>query len=354
MVQAVARGACVAVVLAQSLAAADEPEPGPTPPPVQEPVQVPAVNRYFSLGMTRGDSIGETAGSAICRLLMRLSGETLLPRAENPRCSMVPASGAAEVVNQLAGGRIAFAIVPAAVAVTAHDAANPHDGGAPTDAPRSPDVRAVLSLGAEPLNLVVARDSGIATVADLRGRRMNIGPPQSLGSDLIRALLAFHRISPGDLRQADEMAPGRAAPALCAGDLDAYGLVVGGPAVTVARATDECGARLIPLSRAAVAAIVAEIPGTVPTAIPKGTYATTAEAVPSVGVVSLLVTSADASEVDVYGLTQTIVEHINEIRGFHPALADLTPERMAREGILLPLHPGALRYFRERGWRAGG
>jgi TRAP transporter TAXI family solute receptor len=288
------------------------------------------------------------AGSAICRLLMRLAGERALPRAQSRRCWLNLTGSAGETLNQLVARRVAFAIVPAALAATAFDVA------APGQTRPFPEVRAVFSLGGEPLHLVVARDSGIASVADLRGRRVNIGAPHSAERELMEALLAFYGLRREDLAQAAELAPGRLASALCGGDLDAYGLVVGGPAVAVARATDECGARLVPIPAEAVAAIVAAVPGTTPTVIPKGTFATTADPVPSLGVVSLLATSAEQDDNDVYALTRTVMEHLNEIRGYHPALADLAPERMVRDGILVPLHPGAERYFRERGWLAGG
>ena len=324
-------------------APAGEPEQAPA-----GPFSPPATSRFFTLGATSGDSIGETASSAICRLLMRLAGESALARAESQRCSLALTGGAGETLNQLAARRFAFAIVPAALAALADD------GGAPPFIRPFEGARAVLSLGAEPLHLVVGRESGIATFADLRGRRVNIGPPQSIGRELMEVLLAFHGLRREDLAQATEMAPGRVASALCAGDIDAFGVVVGGPGVAVARATDECGARLIPLSRETVAAVVAVVPGTTPVIIRKGTFATTNEAVPGIGVVSLLATSADEAEDDVYALTRTVMEHLSEIRGHHPALADLVPERMVRDGILVPMHPGALRYFRERGWLADG
>ena len=316
--------------------------------PAGAPLSQPGVNRFFTLGAVSGDSVGEMAGNAVCRLLMRLSGETMASRAETLRCSVAPTGGANETLNQLARGRLAFAIVPAALAAVAHDGRDPA-AVRPFD-----DLRAVLSLGAEPLHLVVGRESGITSFADLRGRRVNIGSPRSAERELMEALLALHGVGREDLAQATEMAPGRVAAALCAGEIDAFGIVVGGPAVAVAQATDECGARLVPLSGEAVTAVVAAVPGTTPVVIRKGTFATTADDVASVGVVFLLATSAAEDDDDVYALTRTIMEHLNEIRGYHPALADLKPERMVRDGILVPLHPGALRYFRERGWLAGG
>ncbi len=308
----------------------------------------PATGRFFRVGAAAGDGIGEMGGTAICRLLMRLAGESALSRAESRRCSLNVSGSAGETLGQLAARRVAFAIVPAALAASAYGA------NAPTQSPLFADIRAVFSLGAEPLHLVVGRDTGIASFADLRGRRINIGAPYSAERELMEALFAFYQLRREDLAEVTEMAPGRVAAALCAGDIDAFGLVVGGPAVAVARATDECGARLLPVPADAVQAIVATVAGTTPTMIPQGMFATTAEPVPSLGVVSLLVTSAEQDEGDVYALTRTVMEHLNEIRGYHPVLADLAPERMVRDGILVPLHPGAQRYFRERGWLAGG
>tara|TARA_B100000676_G_C17962489_1_gene778422 strand:+ start:980 stop:1177 length:198 start_codon:yes stop_codon:yes gene_type:complete len=63
-----------------------------------------------------------------------------------------------------------------------------------------------------------------------------------------------------------------------------------------------------------------------------------------------LVTSADVDEKDVYELTRAVMENIDDFRQLHPAFATLAPKRMVVDGLSAPLHPGALKYYREKGW----
>ncbi|NJO55029.1 MAG: TAXI family TRAP transporter solute-binding subunit [Rhodospirillales bacterium] len=212
------------------------------------------------------------------------------------------------------------------------------------------DLRAVFSLHAEPFHLVVGKDSNIKSFGDLRGKRVNIGSVGSGHREIMEALMPRYGISINDFERATELPPGRQVAALCDGKIDAFVYAVGIPATGIARATDSCGARLVPVQGAPARQIVADVPGYANVVIPESTYATTATDVPTIGVVATLVTSADTSEETVYVLARTIMEHVNELRGFHPALATLKPEMMISNGIAIPLHPGAEKYYRERGW----
>jgi hypothetical protein len=99
-----------------------------------------------------------------------------------------------------------------------------------------------------------------------------------------------------------------------------------------------------------VARVVGEMPGTAATVVARGTYATTSQPVPTIGVVVLMATTIDEDADTVYALTRAVMQHLAEIRGHHPALADLRPPSMIADGVTVPLHPGAIRYYRERGW----
>ena len=84
--------------------------------------------------------------------------------------------------------------------------------------------------------------------------------------------------------------------------------------------------------------------------IPRQTYRTVDKPITTFGVVATLVTSADVDEKDVYELTRAVMENIDDFRELHPAFATLVPERIFVDGLFSPVHSGALKYYREKGW----
>jgi TRAP transporter TAXI family solute receptor len=84
--------------------------------------------------------------------------------------------------------------------------------------------------------------------------------------------------------------------------------------------------------------------------IPKGTYESTTEDVTTFGAVSTLITSERVGEDVVYDVVRAIMEGLDELRARHSVLLDLDPKEMIRDGLTAPLHPGAIRYYKEREW----
>ena len=84
--------------------------------------------------------------------------------------------------------------------------------------------------------------------------------------------------------------------------------------------------------------------------IPGGTYRSSERDVTTFGPVATLVTRANLDDATVYDVTRAVMERLEHLRAAHPVLQALDPARMTREGLTAPLHPGAERYYRERGW----
>ncbi|HEC90795.1 MAG TPA: C4-dicarboxylate ABC transporter substrate-binding protein, partial [Alphaproteobacteria bacterium] len=68
------------------------------------------------------------------------------------------------------------------------------------------------------------------------------------------------------------------------------------------------------------------------------------------GVMATFVTSADTPDRVVYEITRAVMENIDDFRKLHPAFANLDPKQMIKTGLSAPLHPGAVKYYKERGW----
>ncbi len=213
-----------------------------------------------------------------------------------------------------------------------------------------PKLRALFTLHTESLTLVARRDAGIRTFADIRGKRVSIGSRGS-GTRLTmdRAMAAFG-VAPDDLKRVAELRYVDLPAALCDGRLDAFAFVGGQPNLLGIDAANACPVSIAAIAGPPVDALLAAHPYYVRTEIPAGAYKGTPAAQPSFGTPIALVVSADMPEATAYAITRAALEHFDEFRLRHPTLAPLTPQSVARDTII-PMHAGAVRYFKEAGLR---
>lgn len=211
------------------------------------------------------------------------------------------------------------------------------------------DLRAVLSLHAEPFTLVAREDSGIAAVADLRGKRVNIGDPGSGQRATTEAVMAANDWTMADFAQVSELPSDEQAAALASGRVDAIVFTVGHPSGEIYDATKSTAARLVPITGPAVDRLIADHPYYAKAVILGGFYRGNDSATPTFGVRATLVTTAATSDDLVYLVVQSVFENLEQFKGLHPALANLDRREMARAALTAPLHPGAERYYREAG-----
>lgn len=299
---------------------------------------------FITIGTGGPTGVYFAAGNAICRLIHKEAAEGREEgRPHGMRCAAPATDGSKENIEQVAEGELDFGIAQSDLQYHAYK------GDKPEAIRAVPALRSVFSIHAEPFQLIVGGDSQIASFADLKGKRVNIGNPGSGQRGTMEVLMKAYGMSARDLQTASELTSSEQANALCAGEIDAFGYSVGVPNAGVAVATDGCGARIIPLDGTVEKALVAASPFFTFATIPAGTYSTTEKDVTTFGVVATLITSADTDERIVYELTRAVMENIDDFRKLHPAFAKLEPKRMAKDGLTAPLHPGALRYYNERG-----
>ena len=214
------------------------------------------------------------------------------------------------------------------------------------------DLRAVFSLHHEAVTLVAAADAGITTLADLKGKRVSLGNPGVSRHRIVMDILEAAGLDPKrDLIQFDVMASD--APALMQDNrIDAYFFTVGHPSETIQKAlSSDRKVRIIPISGPAIDRLVAEksyyTHGSIPV---KRLYpgVDNHPDVPTMGVLAALCTSTRVSEDVVYDLTREVFDNFEMFRRQHPAFYNLSKEGMLK-GLSAPLHPGALRYYKETG-----
>jgi len=212
------------------------------------------------------------------------------------------------------------------------------------------DLRSVLSIHPESITLIAARDSDIREITDLRGKRVNLGNPGSGQLQNSRDVLRAAGLTEDDLTA--EYVKAVEAPALLNdGRIDAFFYTVGHPNGNIKEATaGRIKVFIVPIGGEGIDAMVRELPYYAPSTIPQSFYpqALNEADIPTVGVKATLVTSAGVDPEIVYLITREIFEHLEDFKNLHPAYQVLTRENMLH-GLSAPLHPGALRYYRESG-----
>jgi len=153
-----------------------------------------------------------------------------------------------------------------------------------------------------------------------------------------------------DFALASELKADEHGAALCDNKIDGFAYVVGNPSANLQDVTTTCAAQLVNVTGPAIDKLVAEHPYYASATIPGGTYANNPDDVTTYGVVATLVTSDKASPDVVYQLVKAVFDHFDEFRKLHPAFANLDPAHMIKDGLTAPLHEGAIRYYKEKGW----
>jgi uncharacterized protein len=226
---------------------------------------------------------------------------------------------------------------------TADAAADAYTGASPFIAPLP--VQALGRIYENYLHLVVRLDRGITRVADLRGRRVSVGAPASGTEVFATRLFPLAGLDIGRDIQAQRMDPNVAAAAVTAGRLDAMFFSGGIPTGAIADLAGRTPVALVELGSFVprLRSLYGEV--YVERTIPVSAYGLPTPT-PTVGVANYLVVARAMDERVAYHVVRATFEHRDQLAAAHPAGSKL--DRGAAINTLpLPLHPGAVRYYRE-------
>ncbi len=304
-----------------------------------------AQQRFISIGTGGPTGVYFVVGNAICRMVHKEAAEGREGgRQHGIRCAAPSTGGSIYNINSIRAGELDFGVAQSDWQYHAYNGTSRFE-----DNP-FPEIRAVFSVHPEPFQILAAQDSGIQSWEDLEGKRVNIGNPGSGQRGTFEVLMEAHGIDESWFGQTTELTSTEQSGALCDGNIDAYGYTVGVPNAGVAQAADGCGAYIIDLQTDAVKKLVEENPFYAFTTIPKDTYSSLTKDVTTFGVMATFVTSADVPEDVVYEVTRAVFENLEDFKRLHPAFANLKPEDMITKGISAEIHPGAKKYYEEKGW----
>jgi hypothetical protein len=304
-----------------------------------------AQKKFIAIGTGGPTGVYFVVGQSVCRLVHKEAAEGRKKgRKHGIRCAAPSTGGSTYNIGQISQGELDFGVAQSDWQYHAYN------GTAPDKVKEFKKLRAVFSVHPEPYHIIVGKDSGINSWADLKGKRFNIGNPGSGQRGTTEVLMAAYGTKKSDFKIATELTSTEQSKALCDGKIDAYGYTVGVPNAGVSVATDGCGARIINLDTGVEKKLVADNAYYAFATIPKGTYKTTDADVTTFGVMATFVTSADVADDVVYEIVRAVFENLDDFRKLHPAFANLDPAKMITNALSAPLHDGAVKYYKEKGW----
>jgi TRAP transporter TAXI family solute receptor len=243
--------------------------------------------------------------------------------------------GSVENAWLLARGEADYAIVQADVAAAAVSGDDVFSRGGPLS-----NLRAVGGLFPEAVHVVVLRDSPIRAIGELRGRRVNIGAPNSGTRFDAVAVLEAHGLRLSDLRQAQETAVETAVTRLRRKQVDAIFVTGAAPTRVLQQLAVRPGLRLLPVGPPAVERLVQARRGLAALTLPPNTYPNQKDAVPTVASVALLLTTEEAPLGEVERVADLIFTRMPQQ---HVGSADVVKISADHElrGVTIPMHPGS-------------
>jgi TRAP transporter TAXI family solute receptor len=263
------------------------------------------------------------------------------------RCKVVGTTGSSENIEEVVAGNVQFAYVQSDTQFQAWNGAGEWSKKGPQK-----DLRSVFALYPEVLTLIAAEGTGIETIDDLKNKRVNVGAPGSGQYEISLQALTAVGINQDKQMQTTQFQANEAPGLLQQGQIDAYFYVVGHPNINVREATmgKIKKVRICGVAGPGIEAMLRDKPYYIRTVIPTQFYPDTVNKgdVPTFGVKATLVTSATVSDEVVYNLTKEIFENLDQFERLVATHWQLTKKSML-EGLTAPIHPGAMRYFKEAG-----
>jgi len=298
-----------------------------------------AQQKFVTIGTGGVTGVYYAVGGAICRLMNKDRAKTGI------RCSVESTGGSAFNINTIKGGELDFGLAQSDVQYTAVKGE-----GSFKQTGAFGDLRSVYSVHPEPFTVLARKEANIAKFEDFKGKRFNVGNPGSGTRLSMEELLGALGWKLSDFSLASERKADEHGPALCDNKIDGCYYGVGHPSANIQDPTTTCGAKLVPLTGPAIDRLVADHPYYAKATIPGGLYSGNPNPTQTYGVLATMVTSAKTPDDVVYNLVKATFDNFDEFKKLHPAFANLDPANMVKDGLSAPLHPGAAKFYKEKGW----
>jgi len=277
-------------------------------------------------------------GNAICRMF------NLADEQQTKPCVAVSSDGSVANIRLLESGKSTFGLSQTDVAYAAFHGEGPFATAGP-----DPKLRLLIALYPEAFTVVARADIGIRDFQDLSGKRVGIGKSGAGYTFTRDVVLGFYGWTILDPEHVLELDPADQNQALCGNEVDAIIFEAGHPNGLTQEVTTGCRARLVRVAGPAIDRLLAAHPYYTATVIPGGMYAGNPDDVSTIGTQAVLVTSSNQPDERAYAVVKAVLENFADFRRLHPALSTLNVKDMVPSEAVIPIHPGAIKYFREAG-----
>ncbi len=294
---------------------------------------------YFPIGGIIANAISNPPGSRACEDGGNCGVPGLVAIAQSTNAS-------AHNVNAIQAGQMEAGLSGAATLHFAYHGVGKYEGQA------KPDLRVIANLFPEDLHLVMPKDGALNGLADLKGKRVGIAQAGSGTQIAVELIIGDHGVNRGNIDEA-ELNNSQSAERLADGQLDAYFYAAGTPVAAMIQLDNTKGMELYNFSDAEVKQANATVPYYIPSKIPAGTYPGVGYDVNTVAVSGIMVTNANVDEELIYNITKAMWSKTARklLDNGHPKGKAITLDTALDgvDGIGVPLHPGAERFYREVG-----
>ena len=205
-----------------------------------------------------------------------------------------------------------------------------------------------MSIAPVAMHVIALKDGPVKTLEDLKGKRVGMGQPGGVSMLDADAVMETLGLTPDTDFKPFRIRLGNMVDGLADGNLDAAMWNGTFPLPPVVKLTASRSIALIPVPDEFFAKLQAKYPPYFRLSIPAGRYQGVDQDTPTFGLANGMVISKDVPEATVYAMTKAIFENIERLKSVHPALGRITKDSVLN-GFGAPLHPGALKYYREIG-----
>jgi len=275
-------------------------------------------------------------GGAICRMMNKEKKKTGI------RCSVESTGGSVYNVNTINANELDFGIAQSDTAYQAFHGEGKFKGKAVKG------LRSAIAIYPELLAFVVSKKSGIKTLADIKGKKINIDVAGSGTRMTTEIVLAAFGLKTSDLALANELKSSEGPTMLKDSKIDGYFGVFGHPTANIKDASNSVDVDLVAIDGKPIDDLVAKYSYYAKGVISGTFYHGVEHDTPSIGVKAVLCTKDTISEKVVYTLTKTILDNFDAFKKLHPAYKTITKESLL-DGLAVPQHPGAVKAFKEAG-----
>ncbi len=291
--------------------------------------------KFINIGTASISGVYYPTGVALCRMVNKTY--------EDIQCSVQSTPGSIYNINALRNGDLDIGIAQADSEYNAYNGIGIFEKRSPMK-----NLRTVFLIHHDVFTVIARKDSKIATLNDLKGKRVNIGSPGTGVRDTVKAIMDIKHWHTSDFKLAAELKSSEQAQALCDNKIDVMIDVIGHPNGSVQEASATCETVMISIDKETIEKLQEIYPYYDNYTIPGGMYIGNLTNIDTFAIRTSLLSTNKVENYIIYDVVKSTFEHLNQFKATHPLFAKLTKENMVNKNTA-PIHDGAAKYFKEIG-----